>query len=74
MSKYMLVGKERVEREEVKYKRIMDKGKLNAGPETELSQRRNESFLSTISRAGVIHENTPSRKMQPDSYCVRDQK
>lgn len=43
-------------------RKMMDEEKLNAGPETELLQHTNESFLSTISRAGVRHENTSPRK------------
>ena len=50
--------------ERIQERRRMDEEKLNVGPESELLQHTNESFLSTIRRAGVIHGNTPSRKKQ----------
>lgn len=42
----------------------MDEEKLNVGQEPELLQHTNESFLSTIRRARLIHGNIPSRKKQ----------
>lgn len=77
MSKYQICAGRKRSRGETgrrtQERKKIDEEDFNAGPETELLQHADESFLSTI-RAGVIDENTPPRNTQPNSGCARDLK